>query len=245
MSEVPVSSDAADRGPWPAAVPLLAPYVVMIVLTAVADFLPDARALVYAAKVLVVCALLWALRRHYGLLRPQASGVLPAVVIGAGLIVLWVALDPWYPQSGAEFKQLLQTGWHPFPHGDKVTGQFNPFAPGMGLPPPVALTFRVLGAVVMTPLAEELFHRGWLLRFLVKEDYRQVPVGTFTWGSFLASCALFGFTHHEWLAGLLCGAALNGLLYWRRSLWLCVVCHAAANLALAGWVLHRGAWQFW
>jgi len=56
---------------------------------------------------------------------------------------------------------------------------------------------------------------------------------------------LFGLSHHEWLAGVICGVAFNLLLYWRKDLFQCIVAHAAANLALAVWVLTREAWHFW
>jgi hypothetical protein len=70
-------------------------------------------------------------------------------------------------------------------------------------------------------------------------------MGTFTWLSFAGTLAFMGLTHHEWLAAVICSAAFNGLLYWRKDLFLCVLAHAAANLALAVWVLTNGAWAFW
>jgi hypothetical protein len=99
--------------------------------------------------------------------------------------------------------------------------------------------------VLVVPVMEELFWRAFLIRWLVKEDFKSVPVGTFTWPSFLITVALFGAEHNQWLAGLVCGALYNWLLYRTRSVWACVVAHAVSNAALAAWVLARGDWKFW
>ena len=47
------------------------------------------------------------------------------------------------------------------------------------------------GALVV-PVMEELFWRSFLLRYLVHPDFASVPLGSFTWGSFLVATALFG-----------------------------------------------------
>ena len=51
--------------------------------------------------------------------------------------------------------------------------------------------------------------------------------------------------NNQWLAGLICGALYNWLLYRTRSVFACVVAHAVSNAALAAWVLARGDWKFW
>jgi CAAX prenyl protease-like protein len=56
---------------------------------------------------------------------------------------------------------------------------------------------------------------------------------------------LFGVEHEQWLAGLVCGALYNGLLYRTKSLFDCVVAHATSNALLAAWVLSRGAFALW
>ncbi len=226
--------------------PYIVPFVVMVALTALADALPQFRAHLYILRVLLVGALAAYYWRRYTELGPvTAGGAAWAALIGLAIIALWIALDPYYPQSLDELRMLATQGFQALPHTEKIAGQFNPFAPGAGLPPGLLIAARVLGAVLVVPVVEEVFHRGWLLRYLIREDFQRVPLGTFTWGSFLISTALFGLSHHEWLAGLLCGAALNGFLYWKRSLTLCIIAHAAANLGLAAWVLGQGAWQFW
>ncbi len=99
--------------------------------------------------------------------------------------------------------------------------------------------------MIVVPLTEELFWRAFLIRWLIKEDFKSVPVGAFTWLSFAVTVGLFGAEHTEWLAGLICGVLYNGLYYKRKDVFSCVVAHAVSNAALAAWVLSRGDWKFW
>jgi CAAX prenyl protease-like protein len=98
---------------------------------------------------------------------------------------------------------------------------------------------------MVVPLMEELFWRAFLLRWLIDDDFKRVPAGTFAWAPFATTTILFGLEHHQWLAGLLCGALYNWLYYRHKDVFACVVAHAVSNAALAAWVLRTGAWQFW
>jgi CAAX prenyl protease-like protein len=99
--------------------------------------------------------------------------------------------------------------------------------------------------VLVVPLMEELFWRSFLLRYLIDQNFESVPVGSFTWPSFLVTTVLFGLEHHFLVAGMLAGAIYSLLLYRTRSLAQCVLAHAVTNLALAGYVLYTGNWYFW
>ena len=179
---------------------------------------------VYPAKVIAVAVALIYFRKEYEELRPGFS--LLAVIVGLVAIAIWIGIDPFYPKhgSGAVFD----------PTTISSLAQRNMF-----------LTFRVLGAVIVVPVMEELFWRAFLIRWLVKEDFKSVPVGTFTGLSFVVTVALFGAEHNEWLAGLICGALYNWLYYKRKDVFACVIAHAVSNAALAAWVLARGDWKFW
>lgn len=244
MSGVPQSGRACT---WTEAAPYVAPYLVFAAFTWAADQLPgEWRSAVYLAKVLVVGGLLWVFRRAYTEVHARWSpGLLVAVAVGLGVIVVWVGLDPYYPQTAAEWAMLRGGGFPRFEHLEKLAGAFNPFAAGGLLPGPLAVVVRIVGAVVVVPIFEELFWRSWLMRFLIRDDFRAVPPGSFTWVSFLVTAGVFGVTHHEWLAGVICGVAFGWLMVWRRDLFLCIVAHAVANAALAAYVLGTKSWQFW
>jgi CAAX prenyl protease-like protein len=109
----------------------------------------------------------------------------------------------------------------------------------------VWLTFRVIGAVITAPLAEELAFRGYLTRRLIKADFRDVPPGQFRPSSFLVSSVLFGALHGRWLAGTLAGMFYALALYRRRKLSDAVLAHATTNALIAADVLLAGAWPLW
>lgn len=104
---------------------------------------------------------------------------------------------------------------------------------------------RVAGAVLVVPVMEELFWRSFIIRWIVNQDFTRVPIGHFTWLSFLLSSVLFGLEHNLFLAGVMAGAAYNLLLYYSRSLPQCIVAHGISNLALGIYVLITGKWFFW
>lgn len=104
---------------------------------------------------------------------------------------------------------------------------------------------RMVGAVLVVPVMEELFWRSFLLRYVINGNFSQVAIGHFTWPSFWIIAVLFGLEHNYYLAGMLAGAAFNALLYHTRSIAQCILSHAVANLALGIYVLQSGQWRFW
>jgi CAAX prenyl protease-like protein len=150
-----------------------------------------------------------------------------AVGIGAVAFALWLALDPApsHPAAGID----LQAG---------LKGLSRV---GAG----VWLTFRVIGAVLTAPLAEELAFRGYLTRRLIGAEFRDVPPGHFRLSSWLVSSVLFGALHGRWLAGMLAGLLYALALYRRRELADAVLAHATTNALIAADVLLAGAWSLW
>jgi CAAX prenyl protease-like protein len=157
---------------------------------------------------------------------PTLQSWVLSILVGLVAIAIWIGIDPFYHHLG---------GATPFdPSMIGSVAQRNLF-----------IAFRVIGAVIVVPLMEELLWRAFLIRWLVNEDFKRVPVGMFTWASFGVTVTLFGAEHSEWLAGLICGALYNWLYYKRKDVFSCVVAHAVSNAALAAWVLARGDWKFW
>lgn len=106
---------------------------------------------------------------------------------------------------------------------------------------------RFLRLVVVVPLLEEIFWRGFLLRYLVREDFTRVRLGTFTWPSFGLVALFFGFAHWgpDFGAAVITGALYNWVAYRTQRLSSCVVAHALTNLLLGIYVVHTGQWGFW
>lgn len=192
---------------------------------------PDQALLyLYPLKVLSVAALMLFFASCYRELRFKelldAKGSAVACLTGLAVFFLWISMDLTVSVTGAH------EGYNP---------QLLPQGPLRG-----ALTaFRLAGAVLVVPVMEELFWRSFLLRYLVAPQFEKVPIGSFTWGSFLATTVLFGLEHHMILAGMAAGAVYSILCYQTRSLAQCVLAHAVTNLTLGCYVLYTGRWYFW
>jgi CAAX prenyl protease-like protein len=105
---------------------------------------------------------------------------------------------------------------------------------------------RIIGYVVIVPLAEELAFRGFLTRRIMRADFQKVPIGTFSWTSFLISSLLFGALHGKlWLIGTGAGMLFAMALYRRQSLGDAVQSHATANALLAVYAVASGNWAVW
>ncbi len=179
----------------------------------------------YFLRVVFVAIAFAIYRKHYTELRLTLSW--EAVAIGCAVFAFWMVLEP---------KATPVTSESPFQSGI------------LSLPQASAITwviFRVIGSVIMVPLAEELAFRGYLTRRLISSDFRAVAPGRLTWISFLVSSVLFGLLHGRWFAGTLAGMAY-ALAYRRRGeLTDAVMAHAVTNGLIAIAVLATGAWSLW
>jgi CAAX prenyl protease-like protein len=109
------------------------------------------------------------------------------------------------------------------------------------------LILRFIRLVVIVPLLEEIFWRGFLLRYLIKEDFTKVSFGTFSWFSFGVVTVMFGLAHFgpDFIPALLTGAIYNLLAVKTRNLACCVLAHAVTNLGLGLYIMQTGQWGFW
>ena len=214
------------------------PFALYLALTQIPSAFPRHYAWLYSAVVLAVGCVTVSLLRGRRLIRPHRRVIL-------GLIVGLVGIAVWIGLSGLGFEQAV--GAHlPTWLRPKPRAAFNPFE---SLGHPLALwgfiAVRLSGLVLLVPIVEELFWRGFLLRWLISPDWQQQELGQFTPGSFVGVTVLFALAHPEWLAAVVYCSLLNGLLYWKRDLWNCVVAHAVSNLVLGIYVLWAGAWELW
>lgn len=201
---------------------------------------------IYPIQALACLALLWFWRKHYPI-RP-IRGWLLAIGTGVLGITLWLAPVASHDTFGIGGGESLLR-WLGF--RERLDG-FDPtlFDPRSN---PVAYTltiaFRMLRLVIVVPLVEEIFWRGFLMRWLVDSGRRwdQIPIGTFSWPSFLITTLLFASIHQpaDWAAALLYGALAGWLTVWTRSLGAVILMHAIANLLLGIFVMKTGFWGLW
>jgi exosortase E/protease (VPEID-CTERM system) len=148
-----------------------------------------------------------------------------AVPIGALVFALWWWFTPASPDRVAAFHELF--------------GFMSP------LERAIWIAFRVVGACIVVPAAEELAFRGFLQRRLIAEDFTAVPAGTFGWLSFIATSLAFGALHTNWLLGFFAGAAYSAAVYARGRLADAILAHATTNALLALSAFAFGRWDFW
>jgi uncharacterized protein len=190
-------------------------------------WLASAEYWMYPLQTILCSGLLIWYRHEYDF--QQLRKIAFTVLVGALVFVLWIS-----PQQFLGFP-ARNAGFDP----DVFANQPFLYWPTVG--------FRFLRLVVVVPLIEEIFWRGFLLRFLADEHFERVPFGTFSWGPFLIVTAGFGFSHStdDWIAALLTGAIYNGVAYRTKSLWSCVLAHALTNLLLGLWIMATKQWGFW
>lgn len=110
----------------------------------------------------------------------------------------------------------------------------------------IFLSVRFFGLVLVVPVIEEFFLRGFLMRFFIASDWWEVPFGTLTRASLLAGLAYPILTHPaELFAAVLWFSLVTWLMVKTKNIWDCVVAHAVTNLLLGIYVVTRGEWHLW
>jgi len=113
---------------------------------------------------------------------------------------------------------------------------------------------RIGVATTTVAVVEEIFWRAFLLRAMIDWGaFERVPLGRFTWWSFLGTSLLSTLEHPDnWAVSIPCWFAFNGLMYWKKSVLFLVLTHGFTNLFLYLWVIYRAvylndasAWMFW
>jgi len=209
-----------------------APFLVFVALLALEHFLGLNPLWAYPLRLTAVLATLAAFSRP--LLKFRFA--LPAASIGVGVVVfaIWVAPD------------LLFHYRHYWLFENAVTG----VAAG-SLPEALRRSFgflavRIAGSVLVVPVVEELFWRGWLMRWLMERDWQKLPLGTYRAGAFWLVALLFASEHGPyWEVGLAAGVIYNGWLVRTKSLGDCMLAHAVTNALLGIYVVAAGQWQYW
>jgi len=221
---------------------LLWPYALPFLLfTALGLLAPEVVSIdvVYVLRILLCGAALVAFRPRYVRLGGPRSPAVSVLVGGAAGLVglaLWVGVTLPLAPTSGE-------AW--------ADGSF---------------VLRLVAAVAVVPIMEELLMRGYALRLLVQWDrarkageahpfakafdhasINDVAPGAWTALAVLGSSILFASGHlpREWPAALAYGLLMALLWILRKDLLTAVVAHAVTNLGLALLVRGAGLWQLW
>lgn len=212
--------------------PYVLPFAAFFVFLALEGRLALSPVWEYPLRVVLLSAILWYFSRHVISFRmPHAMA---SVGLGIAVFVLWIAPDllvPGYREHWLFNNSIV--GGAPAPSQSYATL------------PALALVFRVVRAVVIVPIIEELFWRAWLMRWLIKPDFESVPMGAFALQSFAITAALFAAEHGSfWLVGLIAGILYNWWMVRTKSLGDCILAHAVTNACLCAYVIASGKWEY-
>jgi len=133
-----------------------------------------------------------------------------------------------------------------------VAARRDGFNPGV-FPDPGAwwtvVVLRFLRAVVVVALVEEIFWRGFVMRFVCdwEGNYWQQPFGRATWKSYLIVTGLFMTAHApvDYAGTFVYGTLTYLLCVWSKSLGACVIMHATANLLMGLYIMAYGKYGLW
>lgn len=205
----------------------------------------DPAHFIYPAQTLVTLAFLVYYWRSYTF-RWSWKWCLTAVLFGAVGIGFWLLPTALYDHWGLTGKTrgIL--------HHLGVDARRDGFDPSI-FKNPVAwwavVALRFLRAVVVVALVEEIFWRGFLMRFVCdwEGDYWRQPFGRASWKSYLVVTGLFMAAHApvDYAGAFVYGSLTYLLCVWSKSLGACVVMHATANLLMGLYIMASGKYGLW
>ena len=189
---------------------------------------------------LIVLGVFWRqydFRPHKGWLLAIGAGILSIVlwILPGHLFELWNMQDGWWKYLGFIARK----------HGFDPNATAGTSASLYG----IVLAMRFVRLVIVAPLIEELFWRGFLMRYLVDldGDFWEVPFGTYHKRSLIVVTGLVVLVHSpaDYFAALIFGLMMYGLAVRTKSLSACVLMHATANLILGLYVVSTQSWGYW
>ena len=215
------------------AVPYIVPFCVFLALIGLGLLWPLPPLADQALRLAVMAAVLfWVARPALDFRVRQWGGTL---LVGVLIFVLWIAPDLLFPAYR-----------HSFWFNNALVGTARSSLPVTARQDAPVLFLRSLRAVIVVPMVEELFWRGWLMRWAIAHDFERVPLGTYSAASFWVVALLFASEHGTyWDVGLAAGIVFNLWMIRTKSLGDLILAHAVANACLSGYVIAAGKWEYW
>lgn len=196
--------------------------------------------LIYPLQTLVAGWCVWRVRRRVAWnmsLRYAIQGTAFGV-IGIAIWLIPAFCTLFFPECALAHPDLRTTGFDPAEafgseHGGLIA---------------CCYALRIVRAVVVVACVEELFWRGFLMRFLIDRDHPQrVAIGTpslLSWGG-TTLCFMLIHPPQDYPAAFVYGTLAWWLTVRTKSIGATVTMHAVANLILAWTALGMGLKGLW
>lgn len=201
--------------------------------------------IIYPLQSITCLALLWHFRRRFAF---NGSWKWAAVgagfgIVGIGFWLLPTTIHGWLGVEGNPDGLLKWLG---------VAERRDGFDPGVFDHPAAwwaTLIMRFTRAVLVVALVEELFWRGFMMRFVLdwEGDFWKQPFGRHSWKSYLIVTSLFVLAHApvDYAGAMIYGSLAYLLCVWSKNLGACVVMHAVANLLMGVYAMQTGKYGLW
>ena len=167
----------------------------------------------------------------------------PFGVLGISLWLLPTMAYDWLGITGKTTGILKHLG---------VDARADGFDPGIFENPAAwwsAVVLRFLRAAVVVALVEEIFWRGFIMRYVCdwEGDYWKQPFGKASWKSYLIVTGLFMIAHApvDYAGAFVYGSLTYLLCVWSKNLGACVIMHAVANFLMALYIMTTGKYGLW
>ena len=205
----------------------------------------DPAQIIYPIQTFVTLGLLIHYRKFYQF-DWSVKWSLVGILFGAVGIAFWLFPSYLYDAWGLTGKT---DGWLELLG---VTERNEGFDPGL-FQNPVAywtsLILRFFRAAVVVALVEEIFWRGFLMRFVCdwEGDYWKQPFGRPHWLSYLVVTGAFVLAHApvDYAGATIYGSLTYLLCVWSKNLGACVVMHATANFLMGIYIMKTGHYGLW
>lgn len=212
---------------------------------------------VYTSKILITLVTMLVVCPGYRSFLWRVSGL--SIAVGVVGVVFWIALchlriepkligpidrflgglipgaDQQSPSIG--LMSILGTG---------ERSAFNPLAQLASEPfwAYAFLAVRFAGLALVVPVIEEFFLRGFLMRYVMHQNWWEVPFGSVNRTAVIVGTAIPMLMHPgELLAALVWFSMVTWLMVRTRNIWDCVIAHAVTNLLLGIYVVATDNWQ--
>jgi membrane protease YdiL (CAAX protease family) len=216
---------------------------------------------IYTAKLVLVIVAMIAVLPGYRTFSWRVSFL--SVVVGVVGVVLWIALCHLRlePKIIGPLDRLLGSllQWIPGLQTDETpsiglmgmlgTGERSAYNSLLYMSDQPALAWlflviRFIGLALIVPVIEEFFLRGFLMRFVVHDQWWQVPFGTATRAALVVGTAVPMLMHPgELFAAFVWFSLVSWLMVRTRNIWDCVVAHGVTNFLLGVYVVMFNQWH--
>ena len=144
------------------AVPYVLPFTVFFAFLAIQQLVPVPQSI----RFFLIAGILAIFSR--GVLAFRLVNPLGSILLGVAVFAIWIGPDVLFP------------GWRDhWLFSNTALGRPVSSMSGNQNTDAVFLLFRLLTSVVTVPILEELFWRGWLMRWLIDRDFEHVPLGSY------------------------------------------------------------------